>query len=112
MTRNLARKQADPAIVIIVAVALFLPGCSPKPAQAVALNGKTASHAIAIAQTQVARYTKVPDCRSGGPRWRYGVRAEADFIVVKLGPKNPKGPSFRVTMRGSDLGVVGTDRLS
>jgi hypothetical protein len=112
MAHNSVHRQIRPVVSAIVAAALFLPSCSPQPNKTVALSDKTARDAIAIAQTQAAKYVKVPDCRSGGPAWRYGVRAEGDFIVVKLGAKNPKGPSFRVTMRKADLGVVGTDRLS
>ena len=112
MARNSVCGQTSPAISAILAAALFLPSCSPKPHQAVALSDKTVRAAIQVAQTQVAKYAKVPDCRSGGPAWRYGPRAEGDFIVVKLGPKNAMGPNFRVTIRKGDLGVVGTDRVS
>ena len=112
MVRNSVYGQTCPAISVILAAALFLPSCSPKPLQAVALSDTTIRAAIKVAQTQVGKYAKIPDCRSGGPAWRYGTRAEGDFIVVKLGPKNAKGPSVRVTMRTGVLGVVGTDRVS
>ncbi len=112
MVCNPPLRRAGPVLVTILAATLLFPGCSPETHQAVALNDKTVRDAIAIAKVQVAQYARVPDCRSGGPAWRYGARAEGDFIVVKLGPKNPKGPSFRVTMRRSDLGVIGTDRVS
>lgn len=112
MAHNSVHRQICPVLSAIVAAALFLPSCSPQPNKSVALSDKTVRDVIAIARTQVAKYARVPDCRSGGPAWRYAARAEGDFIVVKLGAKNPKGPSFRVTMRKADLGVVGTDRLS
>ena len=112
MVSNPMGGQTWPAISVLLAAALFLPSCSPKPHQAVALSDTTIHAAIQVAQTPVAKYAKVPDCRSGGPAWRYGTRAEGDFIVVKLGPKNAMGPNFRVTIRKGDLGVVGTDRVS
>ena len=112
MARESIYRKTCPVLSAILAAALFLPSCSPQPNKTVTLSDKTVRDVIAVARTQVAKYAKVPDCRSGGPAWRYGVRAEGDFIIVRLGAKNPKEPSFRVTMRRADLGVVGTDRLS
>lgn len=111
MTSNLAHRQCSPASLIIVAT-LLLTGCSPKPHQTLTPSDKKFRDAIAIAQIQVAKYAKVPNCRSGGPQWRYSIREEGDFIIATLGPTNPKEPHFTVKMRENDLAVVGTKRLS
>jgi hypothetical protein len=111
MVGNFIRRKCSSDGLLIVTVTLLLTCCSPKPHQTMDPNNKKFSDAMAIALTEVAKYTKVPNCRSDGPEWSYSTREEGDLIMATLGPKNPKEPRFTVTMRKSDLAVVRTDRI-